>query len=123
MDCSPPSSSVHGVSQTRKYWSELLFASPGDLPNPEIDLASLHWQADSLPLSHQGSPVDTTVWTMNAGCLSDAVLGRPHADGVGGWCLSLPELDAPKELPKSTDSAIRIPLEGQKSRNGFSFHR
>ena len=28
-----------------------------DLPGPGIKPTSLHWQADSLPLSHQGSPL------------------------------------------------------------------
>ena len=32
------------------------FPSPGDLPNPGIKPASPAWQADSLPLSHLGSP-------------------------------------------------------------------
>ena len=27
-----------------------------DLPGPGIEPVSLHWKADSLPLSHQGSP-------------------------------------------------------------------
>jgi hypothetical protein len=31
------------------------FPSPGDLPDPGIQLMSPAWQADSLPLSHQGS--------------------------------------------------------------------
>ena len=35
MDCSPPASSVHGISQ-EKYWSGLPFPSPWDLPNPGI---------------------------------------------------------------------------------------
>ena len=40
MDCSPPGSSVHGIFQERKLeW--LLFPTLGDLPNPEIKLASL----------------------------------------------------------------------------------
>ena len=30
----------------QEYWTELPFSSPG----------GMHWQADSLPLSHQGSP-------------------------------------------------------------------
>ena len=37
----------------QKYWSGLLFPSPGDLPNPGIESmssASLAWQVDSLPL-------------------------------------------------------------------------
>ena len=51
--CSPPGSSFHEISQTRI----LEWVSPGDLPNPWIDLLwLLHWQADSLPLSQQGSP-------------------------------------------------------------------
>ena len=32
------------------------FPSPGDLPHPGIGLMSPAWQADSLPLSHPGSP-------------------------------------------------------------------
>ena len=42
----------------QKYWSELTFPSPGDLPNPGIELESLlspTFQADSLPLGHLGS--------------------------------------------------------------------
>ena len=33
----------------------LPFPSPGDLPDPWIESASPALQADSLPLSHQGS--------------------------------------------------------------------
>ena len=36
MDCRPPGSSVHGISQARINWSGLPFPSPGDLPNPGI---------------------------------------------------------------------------------------
>ena len=35
MDCSPPDSSVHGISQ-QEYWNGLLFPPPGDLPHPGI---------------------------------------------------------------------------------------
>ena len=38
----------------QKYCSGLPFSSPGDLPNPCL-LYLLHWQADSVPLSHLGS--------------------------------------------------------------------
>ena len=34
-DCSPPGSSVHGISK-QEYWSGLPFPPPGDLPNPGI---------------------------------------------------------------------------------------
>ena len=37
----------------QEYWSGLPFPSPGDLPYPG---SNPHWQADSLPLSHQGNP-------------------------------------------------------------------
>ena len=43
----------------REYWSWLPCPPPGDLPNPGIELASPvapALQADSLPLSHWGSP-------------------------------------------------------------------
>ena len=39
MDCSPPGSSVHGISQAR-ILDGLPLASPGDLPNPGIESAS-----------------------------------------------------------------------------------
>ena len=38
------------------YWNGLSFLSPGDLTNPGIEPMSFALQADSLPLSHQGSP-------------------------------------------------------------------
>ena len=43
----------------QEYWSGLLFPSPRDLPNPVIKSespVSHALQADSLPLSHMGSP-------------------------------------------------------------------
>jgi len=41
----------------QEYWSGLPFPSPGDLPHPGIEPRSLALWVDSLPLSHQGSPV------------------------------------------------------------------
>ena len=43
----------------QEYWSGLPFPFPGDLPDPEVvpvSLCLLHWQADSLLLSHLGGP-------------------------------------------------------------------
>ena len=51
MDCSPPSSFVHGIFQARLL-EYVAFPPPGDLPNPGIELespVSLTLQADSLP--------------------------------------------------------------------------
>ena len=41
----------------QEYWSGLPFPSPGDLPNPGTEPMSPALQADSLPLSHRGSPL------------------------------------------------------------------
>ena len=40
----------------QEYWSGLPFSSPGDLPTYRSNSHLLHWQADSLPLGHQGNP-------------------------------------------------------------------
>ena len=56
MDCGPPVSSAHGILQARTLeW--VAFPSPGDLPKPGTNLCLLHWQADSLLLSHRGNPL------------------------------------------------------------------
>ena len=39
-----------------EYWSGEPFPSPGDLPNPGIELGSPALQADSLPAEPQGNP-------------------------------------------------------------------
>ena len=55
MNCSPPGSSIHGISQAGIL--ELLpFPSPGDLPNPDIETGSPVSQADSLPPEQPGRP-------------------------------------------------------------------
>ena len=42
----------------QEYWSGLSFCSPGDLPDPRIKPASPALQADPLPLTQQGSPMN-----------------------------------------------------------------
>ena len=69
MDCSLPVSSIHGISQ-QEYWSGLSFPPPGDLPNLGIKPASPvapALQADSLPQSHQGSPLHVYI-NIHKGC-------------------------------------------------------
>ena len=46
----------------QEYWGELPFSPPGNLPDPDPDPeptspAAPALQTDSLPLSHQGSPL------------------------------------------------------------------
>ena len=58
MDCRPPGSSVHGISQ-QGCWSGLPFPSPGDLPDAGIEPkspASPALQAGSLLLSYREGP-------------------------------------------------------------------
>ena len=55
MDCSPPSSSVHGISR-QEYWSGLPFPPPGDLPDPGIKPMSPALQANFLPTEPPGKP-------------------------------------------------------------------
>ena len=52
-DCQAPLSI--GFSR-QEYWSRLPRPPPGDLPNSGIEPKSPALQANSLPLSHQGSP-------------------------------------------------------------------
>ena len=54
MDCVARQASLSKEFSRQEYWAGLLFPSPGDLPSPGIELHLLHWQADSLLLSHQG---------------------------------------------------------------------
>ena len=41
----------------QEYWSGLPFILQGIFPSQGSTLHLLHWQEDSLPLSHEGSPV------------------------------------------------------------------
>ena len=57
MDCSPPApQSVWFPRQ--EYWSGLPCPPPGDLAEPGIESVSPALQVDTLPLSHQGSPLE-----------------------------------------------------------------
>ena len=56
MDCSLQGSSVHGIFQARVLeWVAVSF-SRGSSPPRDQTHSLLHWQADSLPLSHQEKP-------------------------------------------------------------------
>ena len=60
MDCSPPGSFVHGILQARILeWVAISCSRGSSLTqgsNPHL-LCLLHWQANSLPLCHLGSPL------------------------------------------------------------------
>ena len=55
-------SAVRGIFPRQEHWSGLLPCPlPGDLPPPGIEPGSPALQANSLPLSHQGSPFNPLV--------------------------------------------------------------
>ena len=60
MDCSPPGSSVHGDSPGKNTGVGFHFLLQGIFLTQESNLCLLcllHWQVDSLPLSHLGSQI------------------------------------------------------------------
>ena len=58
VDCSPPGSSIHGISQARILeWVAISFSRGSSQPMDQTHvLCLLHWPANSLLLSHQISP-------------------------------------------------------------------
>ena len=70
MNFNPPGSSVHGISQARILeWVAISSSRVSSPPRDQthISCVFLHWQADSLPLSHLGSPwyhlnVESKIW-------------------------------------------------------------
>ena len=65
MDCSMPVSSVHGDTpgKNTRVWCHFLLQ--GIILTQGSNPRLLHWQADSFPLSHQGSPL-TGVHTLTS---------------------------------------------------------
>ena len=53
----------------QEYWSELLFPSWEDIPNPRIKPGSPALKAHSLPLSHLGSPSNVVVVVQSLSCV------------------------------------------------------
>ena len=60
VDCSPPSSSIHGILQARILeW--VAIPSAGDLPDPGIKPGSPTLQADPLTSAPPGKPLNTRI--------------------------------------------------------------
>ena len=85
LDCSPPGSSVHGISQARILeW--VACPSPGDLPDPGIEPCLLHLQADSLPSEPQGKPSGWKAETMAWNGSEHGLWKYRRGTGWGAWC-------------------------------------
>ena len=63
MDYSTSGSFVHGISQARILeWVAIPSSRGSSRPRDQTHVSCLlHWQADSLPLSHQESPVESNI--------------------------------------------------------------
>ena len=72
----------------QEHWSRLPFPSPGDLPNPQINPAPylLHWQVDSLPLSHQGNPIKTVQTIVKNPSRRKSSLNNFYIYWLSVWC-------------------------------------
>ena len=75
MGCGPPGSSVHGSLQARILEWVAISSSRGIFPTQGSNPRLLHWQADSLLLSHLGSPVQCCV-LLSCSAVSDSLQPR-----------------------------------------------
>ena len=85
----------------QEYWNGLTFPSPGNLPNPGIELASLRppaLQTGSLPLAPPGKPKKSTR------CFNKTDL--TESQGTQAWLLTMSFINytirnLSKEIPNS----------------------
>ena len=73
-----------------EYWSGQSFPSPGDLPNPGIELRSPALQVDSLPAEPQGKPRNTGVGSLSLLQLVFPIQETPNPESPALQVYSLP---------------------------------
>ena len=110
MDCNPSGSSVHEIFQARILEWVAIFFPTVIFPTQRSNPGFLHWQADSLPLSHQGSPVSSTMGCNNAkfstppptvhACLMEMFLTRVHR--IVRQCHTIQFISATQRMEKLT---------------------
>ena len=71
MDCSPPSSSVHGIFK-QEYWSRLPFPTPGELPDPGIEPAFP--ESPALALADRFFTTEPPRKSWKIGCLHSNII-------------------------------------------------
>ena len=64
VDCSPPSSSIHGIIQARILECVTIFPSPVDLPDLGIETMSPTLQPDPLTSAPPGKPLNTRIQSL-----------------------------------------------------------
>ena len=102
----------------QEYWCALPFPSLGDLPDPGIGPVSLALQADSLPLSHQGSIIMRGIYLESGACLVvQMVKNLPAMQETCFWSLGQEE---PLEKGMATHSSVLAgESHGQRSVVGY----
>ena len=87
MNCISPGFSVSGIFEARILeWVAISYYRGSSLPRDQtqVSCVSCIWQADSLPLSHLGSPFDSKESSCNVGYLGSIPgLGRSPGGGHG----------------------------------------
>ena len=74
----------------QEEWSGLLFPSPGDLPNPEMELRSPALQEDSSPSEPPGKPDGGNGWSLKSTYSSPGrVLSVPFVPARGAHAAAL----------------------------------
>ena len=81
----------------QEYWSGLLFLLQGIFLTQGSNPSLFHWQANSLPLSHQGSPFPifrktfnhTSITSNFSPLLNTSLLSLPYHQPPGGYSSSM----------------------------------
>ena len=97
VDCSPPSSSIHGFSR-QEYWSGLPFPSLADLPDPGIE------------------PRDQTQVPHIASRCFNLVRAGPYKEGrsPNNWCLQTVVLEKTPESPLDSKEIKQVIFKGDQ---------
>ena len=83
MECNLPGSSVDGILQARILeWVAISFSR--DIPNPGIKPHLLHWQVDSVPLSHQVTPLWPKIY-VTFSILTSKENDRTEYNAIRNW--------------------------------------
>ena len=78
VDCSPPGSFIHGISQARTLGTSCRFLLQGIFPTQGLNEHVLHWHENSFTAETPGKPVSGSLWLGHC-CLSSPNTG-PLAD-------------------------------------------
>ena len=106
---------VHGILKARVLeW--VAFPSPGDLPHSGIEPRSPALQADSLPLSHQGSPIECLLCAKS--CCRQIEEQSPKSESKR---LFFPGADILIDGNNQDQVNIMMPMNRIYSHTGFNF--